>query len=169
MYLARGPEVKCVRISVSNDTKGGKDIVRERNCLFFLEAIGCSYFPENQNFLMKTNALSLPCLSVLGSSCLRHGQPLSWAPQSSLPILDGNVDMVTETVSWAVGAQGCVPVSPPHTQYYLSHSGVNWPFLLSTEPLYALLSSLQGGGPQHRINSDLGQLRTETPEPSRRL
>lgn len=49
---------------------------------------------------------------------------------------------------------GHVPVSPFHTQYYLSHPrGMCLP-LLSTESTHALLSSLKGGGHQLEISSD---------------
>lgn len=52
VYLTRGPEVKCVRISVSRDTKKGKGIVRERtlNVSFPLRQLDVHFFLRIKTF-----------------------------------------------------------------------------------------------------------------------
>lgn len=69
-----GPEVECVRVSVSSDTEGEKTR-KGRKWPHFPPGDQRPIFPENQNLAMETHALRLPCLDVLGSSRLRIGQP----------------------------------------------------------------------------------------------
>lgn len=130
-------------------------------CLSSLEITGCLFFPENQNFLIKTNVPCLPCLGVLDFSCLRCGQPPPSALQHS-PVHTGQKRGCWSRPVWALKQSLWLFLSH-HFKPSIICPTLVWICLslLSTKPIYVLLSSLQRGWHQFRINSILYKSRID--------